>query len=147
MIADESVVTRLHHDPELINRWTLERVTDLWRIGAPLDVFLKTDLPRLDRRHYPLIIELDQDHACTIADWRQKARDAGVHVYTDAGDQVLAERELLAVHAANAGERTIALPRRCAVADAFDGAVLGTDVDRFRVSLRAGETAVWRLRG
>ncbi|OPZ31470.1 MAG: hypothetical protein BWZ02_00209 [Lentisphaerae bacterium ADurb.BinA184] len=145
VIADETIATRLYHDPELINRWTLERLPDLWRIGAPLDVFLKTDLPLLDRRQYRLIIELDREPAGTVDDWRRTARAAGVHLYTDAGDQVLAEKELLTLHAARDGERRILLPRRCRVQDAFTGEAVLTAGTEFTVSLPSGATAVWRL--
>ena len=142
VIVDETVVTRLQHDPELINRWTLERLTDLWRIGAPLDVFLKTDLPKLDRQQYRLVIELDQEQS---VDWRQQARAAGVHIYTETGDQVLAERELLTLHAAHAGAHRITLPRRCRVVETFTNKTVLETGTEFVVNLQRGATAVWRL--
>ena len=145
VIVDETIVTRLYHDPELINRWTLERLADLWRIGAPLDTFLRSDLPRLDRRQYRLIVELDRDQVCPVADWRKRAREAGVHIYTDAGDQVLAEKELLTIHAASDGRRAIALPRPCRVRDALTGATVMSDGTEFTAELKRGQTAVWRL--
>ena len=146
VLVDESIVACLYHDPELINRWTLERLTDLWRIGAPLDVFLRSDLPRLDRRQYRLLIELDQEPEGDTAYWRQRAREAGVHVYTESGDQVLAEKAWLALHAAGDGLRVITLPRPCRVVDALSGETLSDGAETFSVNLRRGETAVWRLR-
>lgn len=142
VIVDENVVTRLQHDPELINRWTLERLADLWRIGAPLDVFLKTDAGKIDRQQYRLVIELDREQP---TDWRRQAQAAGVHIYNDAGDQVLAEKQLLTVHAASDGARTIKLPRKCRVADAFTGRIILENGTEFTVSLRKGETVVWRI--
>jgi len=76
---------------------------------------------------------------------RAFARDAGVHLYTDAGDQVLAERQLLTLHAASDGERRIKLPHPCTVVEAFTGAVIGEGVSEFSVVLREGETRVWKL--
>ena len=145
VLVDETIATRLYHDPELINRWTLERLTDLWRIGTPLDVFLKTDLPRLDRDQYRLIIELDQEPAGGADHWRQVAREAGVHLYSEAGDQVLAEKQLLTVHAAQDGARQIALPRRCRVQDAWSGEIVLEDGTEFTANLKRGETAVWQI--
>jgi hypothetical protein len=146
VIVDEGVVTRLQHDAELINRWTLERLTDLWRIGAPLDVFLKSDLPRLDRTQYRLIVELDRDRACSVEDWRQQARAAGVHIYSDAGDQVMAEKQLLVIHAASDGHRDIHFPAPCTAHDAFSGAAVATDTACIGINVRAGQTVVWKIR-
>lgn len=145
VLVDETVAACLYHDAELINRWTLERLTDLWRIGAPLDVFLRSDLPRLDRRQYRLVIELDQEPEGGIEFWRRRAREAGVHLYTEAGDQVLAERDWLVVHAASDGVRRIALPRPCRVLDPLAGAVVCSHGTGFEVELKCGQTAVWRL--
>lgn len=142
VIVDENIVTRLQHDHELINRWTLERLTELWRLGAPLDVFLKADLAKLNRRQYRLIIELDREQT---KDWRQQALAAGVHLYSDAGDQVLAEKQLLTIHAASDGARRISLPRPCRVVEAFGGQTVLEDGTEFVANLRKGETATWRL--
>jgi len=142
VVVDESIITRLQHDPELINRWTLERLSDLWRLGAPVDVFLKPDLPALDRRQYRLIVELDREQP---TNWREQAQAAGVHLYTDAGDQVLAERQMLTIHAASDGPRRITLPRSCRVVEAFTGRTVLDNGSEFDVTLSKGETVVWRL--
>jgi hypothetical protein len=141
VVVDESIVTRLQHDPELVSRWTLERLPDLWRLGAPVDVFLKADLPELDRKQYRLIVELDQEQPTS---WRDQAQAAGVHLYTDAGDQVLAEEQLLTVHAASDGARRITPPRTCRAVDAFTGETVLESGTEFTVNLRRGQTAVWR---
>lgn len=145
VVVDETVVTRLQHDHEIINRWTLERLSDFWRLGAPLDVFLKSDLPSIDRQQYKLVIELDQEPAGGMDHWRRAARDAGVHFYAEPGDQVLAESRMLALHAATDGERVVRLPQARTVIDAMTGQRVATGLREFRVSLRQGETAVWWL--
>lgn len=142
VVVDEAIVTRLQHDPGLINRWTLERLNDLWRLGAPVDVFLKPDLPKLDRTQYRLVIELDREQP---ANWHEQAQAAGVHLYTAGGDQVLAEKQLLTLHASGDGTRRIALPRPCGVVEAFTGRTVMEKGTEFEVTLRQGETAVWTL--
>jgi beta-galactosidase len=143
VVVDESIVTRLQHDPELINRWTLERLNNLWRLGAPVDVFLKPDRPKIDREQYRLIVELDREQP---TNWREQAHAAGVHLYTDAGDQILAERQLLTIHASSDGPRRIRLPRPCRIVEAFTGETVLEHGTEFTITLRRGETAVWTLR-
>jgi beta-galactosidase len=76
---------------------------------------------------------------------RHIARQAGVHLYVETGDQVLCERGLLAIHAGFDGERTVRLPRAGDVRDAFTGREVGRGVREFRVSLRRAETAIWAV--
>ena len=73
------------------------------------------------------------------------ARAAGVHIYDDAEDFVCANSAMVAVHARYAGERTIRLPRRCRVVDAFTGEEVGANIDSFTVPLRKYETRMWWL--
>ncbi|MEI7835093.1 MAG: hypothetical protein WCK05_01625, partial [Planctomycetota bacterium] len=75
---------------------------------------------------------------------RAIAQSAGVHVYSDAGDQVFAGPGLLAVHAAFDGQRTIRLPSRRPIRDAFTGEVF-PPADEVALTMRRGETRVWRL--
>jgi len=44
---------------------------------------------------------------------RNLAGQAGVHIYCSAGDQVMAEKNLLAIHAAHDGPRQVRLPAAC----------------------------------
>jgi beta-galactosidase len=78
---------------------------------------------------------------------RHLAREAGVHLYSEAGDQVLTLRGLLAVHAGSAGERTIRLPRAASVVNAFSGERVAEATTEIRARFRFGETKVWRLTG
>jgi hypothetical protein len=77
---------------------------------------------------------------------RAIARRAGVHLYVETGDQVIAGRGFLAVHAAWSGERSVRLPRPCRVEDAFTGAVLADGADTFTLRLRTGDTLLARVR-
>jgi hypothetical protein len=77
---------------------------------------------------------------------RAIARGAGAHLYLDTGDQVIAGRGFLAVHAAWNGERTVRLPVPSRVEDAFTGALLADDADALMVSLRTGDTLLVRVR-
>ena len=52
---------------------------------------------------------------------------AGVHLYAEAGDVVYANESYLAVHSAAPGRRTIYLPSRCRITDAFSGELVVKD--------------------
>lgn len=146
VLVDETAAFRLYHDGELINRWTLERLTDLWRLGAPIDVYLASDRAWVAAQpQYRLLITLDQPDARSVAELAAAALAAGVHRYSNAGDQIFAEREWLTVHAASTGPRTLALPAPATVTDAYTGALIATAAIAFTVTLRLGETAVYRL--
>lgn len=77
---------------------------------------------------------------------RHLAADAGAHIYTDTGDQVMAAGDLLALHAASSGPRDIRLPRTATVHDAYTGVVMAEEAERFTVEMQRGETVIWRLR-
>jgi hypothetical protein len=55
---------------------------------------------------------------------RNIARAAGCHSYSDVGDVVYANRDLLQLYAPGAGSRTLRLPRAARVTDLFPGRVL-----------------------
>jgi hypothetical protein len=76
---------------------------------------------------------------------QELTRRAGAHLYTVSGDQVLASCGLLAVHAASAGTREIALPCEATVLDASSGAVVADRCVRFRAQLERGDTGLWRI--
>ena len=161
VFVSERTVTRLRHDDQMINALTLEQLPALWRIGAPLDTFLLSDFAQVQALpQYRLLIVLDAadeplpahphlfvaDGTPLDADLlRCRAREAGVHIYSAAGEQVLAEASLLAIHAGAAGDRTIHLPRACTVREAFSGKVIATKAGAFSATLARGDTAVWRL--
>jgi hypothetical protein len=78
---------------------------------------------------------------------RALAARAGVHLYRrSGGDQVLAARNFLALHAAEDGAREIHLPRRATVTDAITGKLVAKNVSKFKVNLQCGDTGLWRLK-
>jgi hypothetical protein len=60
-------------------------------------------------------------------------------------DFVAANNWLLTLCASNDGPRTVRLPRRATVIDAMTGARVANGTDRFDVTLKFGETAVWKM--
>lgn len=76
---------------------------------------------------------------------RRFAREAGVHLYTESGEQIIAERGYLSIHAAYDGSHRIRLPERSNVVDAYSGAAVAKGTREFEVDLRRGETATWRV--
>ena len=78
---------------------------------------------------------------------RAICREAGVHVYGDAGDQVFAGCGILAIHAAWSGARTIHLPSRCTLRDAFANDVVAEKTDSVTVEMERGDTEVWKVEG
>ena len=73
---------------------------------------------------------------------RNIAREAGVHLYSEAGDVVYASRGLLAVHYASSGRRTLRIPRGRRVRDAITGRRRRTWLGKLRVDARAGHTDI-----
>lgn len=73
------------------------------------------------------------------------ARRAGVHVYSDAGDQVFRSQNLLAVHAFSDGKRTIRLPESMDVRDAFTEETLALHATEFVTNVQRGDTPIWEI--
>jgi hypothetical protein len=64
------------------------------------------------------------------------ARFAGVHLYAEAGDVLYATPDLLAIHTASGGDRTLNLPRQVEeVYDLFERASVARNTKRFHVNL------------
>ncbi len=76
---------------------------------------------------------------------REIARQAGVHLYAPAGDQVFAMPGWLAFHAGRDGARDITFPAPVAITDAFTGAAVAEAATTVHVTLPRGETVVWRV--
>ena len=74
------------------------------------------------------------------------ARAAGVHIYSDAGDVLYANRSLVGVHSPAGGKRTIRLPRRArAVIDLFTGEIVGRDTAEIGLTLPPRSTSLFRI--
>ena len=76
---------------------------------------------------------------------REFARGAGVDIYSDCADQVFTLPGILAVHASFDGSRTIRLPGPATLTDAFSGEKITVKRRTFSVTMRRGDTRVWRL--
>ena len=77
---------------------------------------------------------------------RGTARYAGVHIYSDAGDVLYANRSLLGVHSLSGGKRVFELPGRAeTVVDVFGSRTLARNVSAFEVVLEPRSTALYLL--
>lgn len=72
------------------------------------------------------------------------ARQAGVHIYAERGDQVYVGHGWCGLHARVDGPLRIALPQKMTVIDAFTGTVIAEDVDEFTITTTKGETYLWK---
>lgn len=77
---------------------------------------------------------------------RKLARDAGVHIYSDAPEPLYANEHLLAAHSLKGGKRTFELPRRCRrITELFTHRVVAENATRFSDSLAAPSTVLYAL--
>jgi len=73
---------------------------------------------------------------------------AGVHIYSDAGDVLYANRSLLGIHTLSGGKRLVKLPRRAeAVIDMFTGRTLARDTAEIDILLEPRSTALFSIGG
>jgi hypothetical protein len=74
------------------------------------------------------------------------ARYSGVHIYSDSGDVIYATPQLLAVHSACGGPRTIKLPGKVDIIyDLFDQTIIGQDTEIIQVDFPAPATFLFFL--
>jgi hypothetical protein len=159
VFGSAQTVARWKHDPELINSRSLDRMKELWKIGTPLDFFLMDDFAAVHSR-YRLIVLLDVpgehlpsgDHLIFSHGFpfdhdalRRSALAVGVHLYSNAGNQVLAGRDWIAIHAGSDGDHVVNLPRASTVREAFSGRLVAQNASKFSSTLKTGETATWIL--
>jgi hypothetical protein len=76
---------------------------------------------------------------------REIARYAGCHVFLETGDFLVAGKDLVMVHSAKPGPRTLRLPRRLSATDAFTGTSLTTDSISVELTLERPGTIVLKL--
>lgn len=77
--------------------------------------------------------------------WREIARYAGAHVYTESNDVFLADNKVVALHSLKSGKKTIALPGRYRVTDLVSGERRSGAASRIEFDLQAPETRVFLL--
>lgn len=73
------------------------------------------------------------------------AREAGVHIYSDAEDVVTANRGFLSIYAPRGGTRTVRLPDPATVVDLLEGDTLALDVTEFELELAANAAVLLKL--
>jgi hypothetical protein len=76
--------------------------------------------------------------------YRELARHAGVHIWSEKDDTFYANKSYVCLHANGAGQRTILFPRRCELSDAITEEALGTSAEYRTHDLQHGETLVLR---
>ena len=81
---------------------------------------------------------LSADVLCEIA------RYAGCHIYEETGDVIYANRQYVTHHAASSGKKTITLPKRMLVSDAYTDESFGI-TDKIELDVLRGETRMFRL--
>jgi hypothetical protein len=74
------------------------------------------------------------------------ARQAGVHIYSEADDVVCANKHFLSLYAPKAGKRTIHLPQRATVIDVLRGVVIAEDVTEFPLELPEHSSFLYQLK-
>ncbi|MHB9130289.1 MAG: alpha-amylase family protein [Armatimonadota bacterium] len=77
--------------------------------------------------------------------WRNLARYAGAHVYSESGDVLLADKSIVALHSLQSGEKRIALPGTYAVYDVITGKLMAKRAKEIKFTLQGPETRVFRL--
>ncbi len=79
--------------------------------------------------------------------WRELAREAGCHIYTDdPGLMLYYGSELLGIHSGSAGAKKIAWPGRADFTDALTGEVIARDTADVAVPLKKNETRIIRFK-
>jgi hypothetical protein len=77
--------------------------------------------------------------------WRNLARYAGAHVYTESNDVFLADCSVVALHSLKSGRKTVALPGVYRVTDLVSGEPYADGASQIAFDLRAPETRVFLL--
>jgi beta-galactosidase len=132
----------------------------MYGVGAPVGPILWGDDPKaevwgwLSHPHHPGLLHRDfggwrsiwsAAPALPCALLTEIARRAGVHVYSESGDQVFRTKRLLAVHAFQDGPRRIRLPEVSDVRDVLTEKPVALSAKEFDIDMRRGETGIWRV--
>ena len=71
------------------------------------------------------------------------ARGAGVFFFSDAKDNVFASKDIVSIHAAGSGHKTIHLPKIADVVDIYSGEVVARQTDTFEFDMAPFETRIF----
>lgn len=77
--------------------------------------------------------------------WRNIARYAGAHVWSETNDVLVADKTIVALHSAYSGTKTIALPGTFRVYDVITGTLISRKTGRITFDIDAPETRIFRL--
>ena len=76
---------------------------------------------------------------------RAVAEYAGVHIFSRSNDCFYANRGIVALHASEAGEKEIRLPKKSKVSDLLTGEVIAKDTNIIKLNIAAKDTALLRV--
>ena len=71
--------------------------------------------------------------------------NAGVHIYSDAGDVLCAGRNWICIHTVAGGPRTIRLPFMAKITDAVSNKILSRKTDNVRIDINSKSTILLRI--
>jgi len=71
------------------------------------------------------------------------ARSAGVFFFSDTNDNVLASKDIVSIHTAGGGHKTIHLPKVADVVDIYSGKVVARQTNSFQFDMKPFETRVF----
>jgi hypothetical protein len=77
--------------------------------------------------------------------WRNLARHGGAHIYTEANDVIMADRNMVSLHSIYSGRKKIMLPEKRRVIDVVTGKQVSRNTNRIVFDLEAPETRIFRL--
>jgi len=137
----EGVETAFGTDTLLDPLWTIEEAEGMQTIGRYADGSAAAALTERDGTRSAYIGALHVPAKLL----RNILRGAGVHLYSDTDDVILADSDFLAVTATSAGAKTIRLPKAQKVVDALSGEPVGGGAE-FTLDMQLGETRLLWLR-
>jgi hypothetical protein len=76
---------------------------------------------------------------------RKLFAEAGVHIYCDSGDNLMANAAWLSIHTAAAGRKKVQLQKHSPVFDIISNKLLSAGTQTFEVELPAGATGIYLL--
>jgi hypothetical protein len=76
---------------------------------------------------------------------RKLFAEAGVHIYCDSGDNLMANASWLSIHTVMAGRKLVRLQRHSPVFDIINNKLVSADTQAFEVELPAGATGIYLL--
>jgi hypothetical protein len=78
---------------------------------------------------------------------RKAAARAGVHIYSENGDNLYADGNFAVIHARTAGEKSLHFPKAVSPYEVFENRSYGENVQEIEFKMTFGETKVFCLKG